>query len=101
MSQDDGTQQTPADAETGNSAAAGRQELQDLRERMGEIKKEVAADVERRWTTPWRTPDVFDLKVTTRLTGHTEYRSLRVRVKEVEAALAAVQSDAGTETTST
>ncbi len=100
MSQDHGAQQTPADADAGNSGDAGRQELQDLRERMGEIKEEVTADVERKWTTPWRTPDVFDLKVTTRLTGHTEYRSLRVRLKEVEAALA-VQADAGTETSST
>ncbi|MGH8571631.1 MAG: hypothetical protein ACREX8_03520 [Gammaproteobacteria bacterium] len=100
MSQGDSTQETPAGADDRNSADDGRRELQDLRERMGTIKQEVAADVERKWTTPWRTPDVFDLKVATRLTGHTEYRALRVRVKQVEAALA-VQPDAGIEKSST
>jgi hypothetical protein len=71
-------------------------ELQGLRARMGAIREEVTADVERKWGTPWRTPDVFDLKVQTRLTGHSEYRSLRVRIAQVEAALA-VAPDAGTE----
>lgn len=74
--------------------------MHDLRARMGVIRDEVTADVERKWGTPWRTPDVFDLKVTTRLTGHEEYRSLRVRVAQVEAALAG-QPDAGTEKSAT
>ncbi|MGH3794514.1 MAG: hypothetical protein ACRDRT_15040 [Pseudonocardiaceae bacterium] len=100
MSQDDGTPATSAGADNRNGADAGQRELQDLRERMGAIKAEVAADVDRKWGTPWRTPDVFDLKVRTRLTGHTEYRSLRLRVKDVEAALA-VQPDAATEKSGT
>lgn len=87
MSQDDGTQQSTS-TDAAPDSAAGRQELQDLRERMSAIKAEVAVDVENKWTTPWRTADVFDLKVQTRLSGHSEYRSLRERVRQVEAALA-------------
>lgn len=80
----------------GESQEGMRGELRDLRERMSAIKEEVAADVDRKWGTPWRTTDVFDLKVQTRLTGHSEYRSLRVRIGQVEAALAG-QPDAGAE----
>ena len=80
MSQGDRAQETSADA--------GQQELHELRARMGVIRDEVTADVERKWTSPWRNPEVFALKVTTRLAGHQEYRSLRVRVAQVEAALA-------------
>lgn len=88
VSQDDGMRAASADAGSENSAHTARQELRDLRARMGVIREEVTADVERKWATPYRTPDVFDLKVTTRLTGHQEYRSLRVRVAQVEAVLA-------------
>jgi len=89
MSQDDGMRETSASTDGRSSGDAERRELQNLHERMGVIREEVTADVERKWTTPWRTPAVFDLKVTTRLMGHTEYRSLRVRIEQVEAALAA------------
>lgn len=103
MSQTDGTQTSAsrdtasadtASADTQSSTDAGRRELVHLRERMSVIKGEVAADVERKWTTPWRTPDVFELKVQTRLSGHTEYRSLRARLKQIEADLA-VLPDSG------
>lgn len=87
MSQEDDMPDAAAAAAPGTDA--GRQELQDLRERMSAIKAEVAADVESKWTTPWRTPDVFDLKVQTRLSSHSEYRSLRERAQKVEASLAA------------
>ncbi|HEY2765889.1 MAG TPA: hypothetical protein VGJ13_18060 [Pseudonocardiaceae bacterium] len=86
MNHDDDARDT--DGQSG--AAAGRQELLDLRARMGVIKQEVTADVEEKWATPWRTPAVFDLKVTTRLSGHAEYRSLRVRISEIETTLAAL-----------
>ncbi|HKR50226.1 MAG TPA: hypothetical protein VJT72_11700 [Pseudonocardiaceae bacterium] len=66
---------------------AVRQELVEMRGRMAVIKEEAAAEVNRKWVSPWRTPDVFDLKVKTRLTGNQEYRSLQGRVKEAEATL--------------
>ena len=66
---------------------AVRQELVEMRGRMAVIKEEAAAEVNRKWVSPWRTPDVFDLKVKTRLTGNQEYRSLQGRVKEAEVTL--------------
>lgn len=67
-----------------------------MRERMAVIKQEAADEVDRKWVSPWRTPDVFDLKVKTRLTSNQEYRLLQGRVKEAEATLAA-EPDAATE----
>jgi hypothetical protein len=75
---------------------AARQELAEMRERMAVIKQETAAEVDRKWVSPWRTPDTFDLKVKTRLTGHQEYRSLQNRVRDAKASLPA-ESDAATE----
>lgn len=75
---------------------AVRQELAEMRARMAVIKEEAAAEVERKWVSPWRTPATFDLKVKTRLTGNEEYRSLQGRVKEAVATLAA-EPDTATE----
>ncbi len=75
-----------------------RQELEKMRARMAEIKQEVAADVDHKWGSPFRTQELFDLKVKTRLSSHHEYRSLQSRVQEAETALAAgsdTATDAG------
>lgn len=77
MSQD-GTEQASAGAEA--------QDLSALRERMAVIKKEVTAEVEEKWVTPYRTPAVFDLKVNARLAAHQEYRDLQARVRDGEKA---------------
>lgn len=71
-----------------DGADAVRLELEQLHERMAVIKQEAAAEVELKWTSPWRTPEVFDLKVKTRLTSHQEYRSLQDRVRDAKASLA-------------
>jgi hypothetical protein len=84
-------------AEVPDSVDAVRHELAEMRERMAVIKQEAAVEVDRKWVSPWRTPDVFDLKVRTRLTAHKEYRSLQDRVRDVEAGLAA-EPPAPTET---
>ncbi len=63
---------------------AAQRELAELRRRMDEIKGELAADVDRQWVSPWRTPETFEVKVSARLSGHAEYRSLVGRVREVE-----------------
>jgi BMFP domain-containing protein YqiC len=86
--------QEGAEAQGGPDAA--RHELEQLRERMAVIKQEAAADVDRKWGSPFRTQEVFDLKVKARLSGNDEYRSLQGRVRETEARLAA-QSDTASE----
>jgi len=83
-------------AEIKSSGDAARQELAEMRERMAVIKQEAAAEVDRKWVSPWRTPATYDLKVKTRLTGHQEYRSLQHRVRDAKASLLA-ESDAATE----
>ena len=83
-------------AEVQGGVDAVRQELEEMRARMAVIKEEAAAEVERKWVSPWRTPATFDLKVKTRLTGNEEYRSLQGRVKEAVATLGA-EPDATTE----
>lgn len=85
-----------AGTEIQSSGAAARQELAEMCERMAVIKQEAAAEVERNWASPWRTPATYDLKVKTRLTGHQEYRSLQNRVRDAKASLPA-ESDAATE----
>jgi hypothetical protein len=65
---------------------AAPQTVQEMRDRMAEIKKQVSADVDSKWGSPWRTTQTFDLKVTTRLTGNAEYRALRVAIQKAEAA---------------
>jgi hypothetical protein len=88
--------QDGAEVQGGGDAA---QELAQMRERMAVIKQEAAVEVDRKWVSPWRTPDVFDLKVKTRLTAHSEYRSLQARVRHAEdnpAAKPEVAPEAGT-----
>jgi hypothetical protein len=77
------------DAESQGSPDAGRQELEQLRERMAVIKQEATAEVDRKWESPFRTQQLFDVKVQARLSGDDEYRSLQGRVQEAEARLAA------------
>ncbi|MDQ4032877.1 MAG: hypothetical protein M3332_11635 [Actinomycetota bacterium] len=83
-------------AEVQGGVDAGRQELAEMRERMTVIKQETAAEVDEKWGSPFRTQELFDLKVKTRLSGNNEYRTLQGRVQKAEAALAA-ESDTATE----
>jgi hypothetical protein len=76
-------------AEAQDSENTAQQELARMLERMAVIKQETAVEVDRKWVSPWRTQDVFDLKVKTRLTAHKEYRSLQNRVRDIKASLAA------------
>jgi hypothetical protein len=83
-------------AEIQGSVDAVRRELAEMRERMAVIKKEAAVEVDQKWGSPFRTQEVFDLKVKARLSGNDEYRSLQRRVQDAETALA-VESDNVTE----
>lgn len=84
------------DGAENSSAGAEMPDLSELRERMDVIKKEVAAEVEEKWTTPYRTPEVFDMKVSARLAAHEEYRSLQDQLRKAEAARTA-NSDTATD----
>ncbi|MGH3973447.1 MAG: hypothetical protein ACRDS9_08985 [Pseudonocardiaceae bacterium] len=84
------------DAEIQGDADAVRQELTEMRGRMAAIKEAAAAEVNEKWASPFRTQDVFDLKVKARLSSNEEYRSLQRRVQEAEATLAA-EPDAAAE----
>ncbi|MDQ3826605.1 MAG: hypothetical protein M3325_13050 [Actinomycetota bacterium] len=70
-----------------SSVDAGQQEVTKLRERMAVIKQEITDDVNRNWSSAWRTPAMFELMVKTRLTGHDEYRALQNRLRDAEATL--------------
>jgi BMFP domain-containing protein YqiC len=76
-------------------ADAVRQELAQLRERMAAIKQGVADEVDQKWGSPFKSKDVFDLKVQARLSSNDEYQKLRARVKDAEARLAAASDAAG------
>lgn len=67
--------------------AAARQELSVMRARMERLRKEAAIEVEAGWQTQWKNPEVFALKVDTRLTMNEEYRDLQNRVRAAEAKL--------------
>jgi hypothetical protein len=75
--------------EGGQAQGGAAAELEQLRERMAVIKQEATAEVDRKWGSPFRSPQLFDLKVQARLAGNVEYRSLQDRVLEAEATLAA------------
>ena len=74
-------------SETPGDDAAARQELKDMRARMERLRKEAAIEVEAGWQTQWKNPEVFALKVDTRLTMNEEYRALADRVRTAEAKL--------------
>lgn len=82
-------------AGTQDGADAVRQELEQLREQMAAIKQEVAAVVDEKWGSPYKSKDVFEMKVQARLSSHGQYQKLRARVKEAEAKLAAESGATG------
>ena len=48
------------------------------------VRRAVADEVDRNWTSPWKSPDTVDAKVRARLAGHPEYQALRARKRELE-----------------
>jgi hypothetical protein len=59
-------------------------ELQAVRVQLDAVRQAVAAEVDRTWTSAWKSPDTVDAKVRARLAGHKEYQALRVRQRELE-----------------
>lgn len=64
--------------------AAADRETDDLQLQLDTIRQAVASEVERTWTSPWKSPETVDAKVRARLSGHGEYQALRVRRRELE-----------------
>jgi hypothetical protein len=48
------------------------------------VRRAVADEVERTWTSPWKSPETVDAKVRARLAGHAEYQALRARKRVLE-----------------
>jgi hypothetical protein len=48
------------------------------------VRRAIADEVDRNWTSAWKSPDTVDAKVRARLAGHKEYQALRARKRELE-----------------
>jgi len=59
-------------------------ELDAVCAKLDAVRRAVASDVDRTWTSPWKSPDTVDAKVRARLAGHKEYQALRARKRELE-----------------
>ena len=59
-------------------------ELEAVRVQLDAVRRAIAAEVDRTWTSAWKSPDTVDAKVRARLAGHKEYQALRVRIRELE-----------------
>ena len=59
-------------------------ELAAIRLQLDTVRRAVADEVERTWTSAWKSPDTVDAKVRARLAGHAEYQALRARTRQLE-----------------
>ena len=66
--------------------AARQRESDDLRLEMDHLRHSVAGEVDRMWTSAWKSPDTVDAKVRARLAGHAPYQALRARRRELDEA---------------
>ncbi len=63
---------------------AADRESDDLRLQLDVIRQAIASEVDRNWTSPWKSPETVDAKLRARLAGHGEYQALRVRRRELD-----------------
>jgi len=59
-------------------------ELEAVCAQLDALRQAVASEVDRTWTSAWKSPDTVDAKVRARLAGHREYQALRARKRELE-----------------
>jgi len=59
-------------------------ELDAVCQQLDALRRTVADEVDRNWTSPWKSPDTVDAKVRARLAGHPQYQALRARKRELE-----------------
>ena len=76
---------------TAEPRPALEQELAAADERSGELglelaalRRAIASEVDRTWTSAWKSPDTVDAKVRARLAGHQGYQALRQRQREID-----------------
>jgi len=70
-------------AELERELAARQRESDDVGLEMEHLRHSVAGEVDRTWTSAWKSPETVDAKVRARLAGHGGYQSLRVRQREL------------------
>lgn len=89
----------PSDAEDVSASTGGdlsaREEWERIDTRMDEIRDEMAEDVDDKWSSTWRTEEVFEVKIDTRLGSHEEYQRLLQRRRELEEQNPELLDDAG------
>ena len=59
-------------------------ELEAVCAQLDAVRRAVASEVDRTWTSAWKSPDTVDAKVRARLAGHREYQALRARKRQLE-----------------
>jgi len=59
-------------------------ELEVVCAQLDALRRTVASEVDRTWTSAWKSPDTVDAKVRARLAGHREYQALRARKRQLE-----------------
>jgi hypothetical protein len=66
-------------AELERELTARQRESDDLALEMEHVRHSVAGEVDRTWTSAWKSPETVDAKVRARLAGHGGYQALRLR----------------------
>ena len=61
-----------------------RAELDAVCLQLDAVRQAIADEVDRTWTSPWKSPETVDAKVRARLAGHKEYQALRARKRQLE-----------------
>lgn len=59
-------------------------ELESVCAELDAVRRAVASEVDRTWTSAWKSPETVDAKVRARLAGHREYQALRARKRQLE-----------------
>jgi len=80
-------------AELERELVARQRESDNLRLEMEQVRHAVAGEVDRTWTSAWKSPDTVDAKVRARLAGHGGYQALRVRQRELTDLCATLQDE--------
>jgi hypothetical protein len=70
--------------QTNGDAMIDNAELDAVCAQLDAVRRAVAGEVERTWTSPWKSPDTVDAKVRARLAGHKQYQELRARKRRLE-----------------
>jgi hypothetical protein len=73
--------------------AVRERESDDLRLEMEQVRHSMAGEVDRTWTSAWKSPETVDAKIRARLAGHAPYQALRARQRELDEACRSRRSE--------